>query len=107
MREHGEEVLAIVRTQVELQRDGKLPEGPAEEARDPKRKRREDALTEFRKQRALERKVTASVVLPNLLIEALSRLAPKSLEELQAVPWFGEKRVRLYGADLVKLLQSA
>lgn len=106
VREHGDEVLAMIREKVELARDGKLPEGPAEEARDPKRKRREDVLTDFRKQKAMERKVTASVVLPNLLIEALARQAPKSLEELQAVPWFGEKRVRLYGAELVKLLNA-
>lgn len=106
VREHGDEVLAIVREKVELAREGKLPDGPAEEARDPKRKRREDALAEFRKQRALDRKVTASVVLPNMLVEALAKTPPKTLEDLQALPWFGEKRVRLYGADLVKLLSS-
>jgi ribonuclease D len=106
VREHGDEVLAMVREKVQLHRDGKLPEGPAVEERDPKRKRREDALAEFRKSRAGERKVTASVVLPNALVEVLASKPPKSLEELQAVPFFGEKRVRLYGADLVKLLQS-
>ncbi len=106
VREHGEEVLAMIKEKVTLQRDGKLPDGPVEEVRDPKRKRREDALTDFRKSRAIDRKVTASVVLPNPLIEAIARLNPKTLEELQQVPWIGEKRVRLYGADLVRLIQT-
>jgi ribonuclease D len=106
VREHGEEVLAMIKEKIALQREGQLPEGAVEEARDPKRKRREDALTDFRKSRALERKVTASVVLPNALIEAIARLNPKTIEELQQVPWIGEKRVKLYGADVVKLLQS-
>ena len=106
VREHGDEVLAMVREKVQLHRDGKLPEGAPTEERDPKRKRREDALAEFRKSRAGERKVTASVVLPNALVEALASKPPKTLEELQAVPWFGDKRVRLYGADLVKLLHG-
>jgi ribonuclease D len=106
VREHGDEVLSMVREKVQLARDGKLPEGAPVEERDPKRKRREDALTDFRKSRAQERKVTASVVLPNALVEVLAHKPPKTLEELQAVPWFGEKRVRLYGADLVRLLQA-
>jgi ribonuclease D len=107
VREHGEEVLAMIKEKVALQRDGQLPEGPVEEQRDPKRKRREDALTDFRKSRAADRKVTASVILPNALIEAIARLNPKTLEELGQVPWIGEKRVRLYGADLLRLLQTA
>ena len=106
VREHGEEVLAMIKEKVALHREGKLPEGPTEEARDPKRKRREDALMDFRKARAADRKVTASVILPNPLIDVLARQAPKNLEELQQIPWFGEKRVRLYGADLVRLLQA-
>lgn len=106
VREHGEEVLAMIKEKVALHREGKLPEGAPEEVRDPKRKRREDALTDFRKSRAIDRKVTASVVLPNALIDALAKQNPKSLEELQQIPWIGEKRVRLYGAELVKLLQT-
>ena len=106
VREHGEEVLAMLKEKIGLQRDGKLPEGPVEEQRDPKRKRREDALTDFRKSRAADRKVTASVILPNALIQEIARTNPKNLEELGQVPWIGEKRVRLYGVDLVRLLQT-
>lgn len=106
VREHGEEVLGMIKEKIALQREGKLPEGAAEETRDPKRKRREDALTDFRKSRAIDRKVTASVVLPNALIEVIARTNPKSIEELQQIPWIGEKRVRLYGVDLVRLLQT-
>jgi ribonuclease D len=106
VREHGEEVLAMIKDKIQQQREGKLPEGAPTQERDPKRKRREDALTDFRKARANDRKVTPSVVLPNALIQDISANPPKSLEELQANPWFGEKRVRLYGADLLKLLTT-
>ncbi len=106
VREHGEEVLAIVKEKVVLHREGKLPDAPAEESRDPKRKRREDALTDFRKSRAIDRKVTPSVVLPNALIESVAKTNPKTLEDLALVPWIGEKRVKLYGADIVRILQT-
>ncbi|HEX8702535.1 MAG TPA: HRDC domain-containing protein, partial [Myxococcaceae bacterium] len=106
VREHGEEVLAIVRELTEKSRRGELqPEkDPKDGVRDPNRRKREEALKAFRTEKAAQRKVTPSVVLTNPLMDVLAAMPPRTLEELEKVPWFGEKRVRLYGADLLALL---
>jgi len=74
---------------------------------DPARRRREDALKAFRGQRALERGVTPSVVLPNPLIDQLAAAPPSTLEALAAVPYLGEKRLRLYGEAVLELLRTS
>lgn len=104
-REHGEEVLALVLKLVEQSRAGtlQLPE-EKKGRRDPNKKKREDALKAWRAEKASERKVTPSVVLPNPLVEDLSRLGPMEPEQIGALPWFGEKRQRLYAAELSELL---
>lgn len=106
VREHGEEVLATVRELTEQSRRGELkPERESKEgSRDPNRRKREEVLKAFRSEKAAARKVTPSVVLTNPLMDALASTPPRNLEELAKVPWFGEKRVRLYGADLLALL---
>ncbi|MBN1203299.1 MAG: HRDC domain-containing protein [Myxococcaceae bacterium] len=106
VREHGEEVLATVRELAERSRRGELkPEREERDSgRDPNRRKREEALKAFRAEKAAARKVTPSVVLTNPLMEALAARPPRNLEELARVPWFGEKRVRLYGEELLTLL---
>ncbi len=106
VREHGEEVLAIVRELAEQSRRGELkPERDSKEgSRDPNRRKREEALKAFRSAKAAERKATPSVVLPNPVMDTLASVPPRNLEELSKVPWLGEKRVRLYGAELLALL---
>jgi ribonuclease D len=104
-REHGEEVLALVRGMAEQARAGTLPLPEEKKApRDPQRKKREEALKAFRAEKAAERKVTPSVVLPNPLVEALAKEPPESLEALGAVPYLGAKRLALYGAGLLDVL---
>ena len=90
----------------EQSRRGELkPErDPKEGSKDPNRRKREEALKAFRSAKAAERKVTPSVVLPNPVMDVLASMPPRTQEELEKVPWFGEKRVRLYGADLLALL---
>ncbi|RJS26048.1 ribonuclease D [Corallococcus sp. H22C18031201] len=105
VRAHGDEVLTLIREQLEKSRRGELeadaePRGP----RDPNRRKREEALKAFRVEKALARKVTPSAVLTNPLLEALAARPPASLEELSALPYLGEKRVRLYGQELLALL---
>jgi ribonuclease D len=82
------------------------PEAADKGPRDPKRKKREEALKAFRAEKAAARKVTGSVVLTNPLVEALARDVPADEAALAAVPWFGEKRLRLYGAELLQLLRT-
>jgi ribonuclease D len=106
VRAHGEEVLAIIREQQEKSLKGELEvdtdtKGP----RDPNRRKREEVLKTFRVEKATARKVTPSVVLTNPLMEALAAKPPAHVDELSLVPYFGEKRLRLYGEELVALLK--
>lgn len=106
VREHGEEVLALVRGLVDQAQKGEL-KPDTEEQRGPKdtnRRKREEALKAWRSQKAAARKVTPSVVLPNALFDTLLAHPPTRLEELQALPYFGDKRVQLYGQELLELL---
>lgn len=105
VRQHGEEVLERIRALIERSRRGELPVEKVERgAPDPGRRKREEALKLWRSQKAAERKVTPSVVLPNPLVEQLAKTPPRDAEELAQVRYFGEKRVRLYGPELVSLL---
>ncbi len=105
VRTYGDEVLAVVRELVEKSRKGELePEREPKGPRDANRRKREDALKQFRVEKATERKVTPSVVLPNPILDMLAGQPPKALEELSRVPYFGEKRLQLYGPALIELL---
>jgi len=106
VREHGDEVLALLSGLRAAADRGELPLPPAP-VRDPGRRRREEALKEFRAERATERGVTPSVVLTNPLVEQLAAALPPDLEALRRVPYLGEKRVRLYGEALLRLLADA
>ena len=51
--------------------------------------------------------MTPSVVLPNSLVEELSAAPPRSLEALARVAYLGEKRPRLYGEAVLRVLADA
>ncbi|RPH70253.1 MAG: ribonuclease D [Myxococcaceae bacterium] len=104
-REHGDEVLALLAGLRAAAERGELPV-PLAPTRDPGRRRREEALKEFRAAKALERGVTPSVVLPNPLVEQLAAAPPADLHALSRVPYLGEKRTRLYGEALLSVLAS-
>jgi len=106
VREHGDEVLGLLGALRAAADRGELPAPPAP-VRDPRRRHREEALKEFRASKAVERSVTPSVVLPNPLVEQLAATPPVDLEALRRVPYLGEKRVRLYGEALLRLLAEA
>lgn len=105
-RDHGEAVLAMIRELVQKQRDGQLPPAAESAPKDPKRKKREDALQEFRKAAAVPRGITPSAVLPNPVVAELASKGPRSLDELRELPWLGEKRIRLYGEALLKACRA-
>jgi ribonuclease D len=104
VREHGDEILALIAGWKKKAAEGQLPPAEAKAPVDRERKRREDQLTDWRKARAVERKITPSAVLPNPLVDELASKPPRSLEELRLVKYFGEKRVALYGKQLLELL---
>ncbi|HEY1418377.1 MAG TPA: HRDC domain-containing protein, partial [Myxococcaceae bacterium] len=106
VREHSDEVLALLSGLRAAADRGELPLPPAP-TRDPGRRRREEALKEFRAARATERGVTPSVVLTNPLVEQLAAAPPADLDALRRVPYLGDKRVRLYGEALLRLLADA
>lgn len=102
VRQYGDQTLAVLR-ELEAKKAELLP---LEEkvARDPRRRKREEALLDWRKKTATQRKVTPSVVLPNSLIEALSDEPPASVDVLAKVPYFGKRRLELHGSDIVAVL---
>lgn len=104
-RQYGEQVLQQIVTLGEQSAKGELADPPEAKERDPKKRRRSEALTEWRKQAASKRKVTASVVLPNALIEDLAALNPGDAGALASLPYFGPKRLALYGAEVLAAMK--
>ena len=106
VREHGDELLTLLAELRAAADRGELPVPPAP-TRDPGRRRREEALKTFRGAKATERGVTPSVVLTNPMVEQLAAVTPADLEALARVPYLGEKRLRLYGEQLLRVLADA
>jgi ribonuclease D len=71
---------------------------PAELQRKKQRKR---SLTELRAREATSRGVDVQVVLPGHCLNDIAELEELSLEQLRAVPGFGECRVQRYGERMV------
>lgn len=106
IREHGDEVMAVLRELTEQQARGELPAAAERAERDPRRRKREEALLDFRKAASGKRRVTPSVVLPNALVEELAARPPTSLEALALVPYFGKRRLALHGSDILAVLNA-
>lgn len=103
VRAHGEELMAIIeRIRAEV-KAGALDAPEEKKDRDPKRKKREDALMDWRKAEAVKRKVTPSAVLSNGLVSELAGAPPTTMEGLEKVPYFGLKRLDRYGQTLLAL----
>ncbi len=67
----------------------------------PEEREREARLKEWRRQEAERRGVTLQVVLPARALEHLKRCGA---DDLEAVPQLGDKRIRLYGDALRRLV---
>jgi ribonuclease D len=104
VRDHGEEVLELVKKLGEQSARGELQPLLTKAPSDPQRRKREEKLKAFRTAESVARKVTPSVVLTNPLLEELAAKAPHTLDALAQVPYFGEKRLRLYGTRLLEIL---
>jgi ribonuclease D len=104
VRQYGEAVMALIAELQQRAAGGGLEDLEKRTPKDPRKKKREEALLEWRKAAATERKVTPSVVLPNALVEAVAAAAPATLEELRAVPYFGEKRLLRHGESMLAAL---
>lgn len=75
-------------------RHGTLPyEGPNPElARE---------LIAWRRERSLEEGVSAYIVLPQRTLFAIADAAPQNEDELMNIPGFGQKKMELYGMDIL------
>ncbi|HEY0096034.1 MAG TPA: HRDC domain-containing protein [Archangium sp.] len=105
VRAHGEEIVTLVRELLEKSRRGELkPEQEQKGPKDANRRKREEVLKTWRSEKATARKVTPSVVLPNPVFDVLVSRPPAGLDELRTVPYIGDKRVELYGEELLALL---
>ena len=105
-REYGDRVLALVQSLQDKATRDELPVVDEKPKRDPKAKKREDQLKVWRAEKAVGRKVTPSAVLSNALAQDLADAPPESVEALALVPYFGEKRVKMYGPELITLLHA-
>ncbi|MEW5742649.1 MAG: HRDC domain-containing protein [Myxococcota bacterium] len=105
VRQHGDAVLATIEALKQRAHGGGLEDLDKKERKDPRAKKREDVLLDWRKAAAAERKVTPSVVLPNALVEMIAEAAPKTLDELRQIPFFGEKRALRHGESLLAALK--
>lgn len=105
-REHGERVVALVKEAIEAQRAGTLPVDDEKKEREPGKRRREEALLAFRKEAAGKRNVTPSVVLSNALVAEIASLNPREPEQLATLPFFGPKRLALYGPAIIATLDA-
>jgi len=104
VRAHGDEIMAMIEKVTADVKAGALPYPEEKKDRDPRRKKREDALLEWRKKEAGERKVTPSVVLSNGLVGELATNPPETIDGLGKVAYFGLKRLERYGSALLSLL---
>lgn len=105
-REHGEQVVALIRETIEAQRAGKLESELEKKEKEPGKRRRMDALLAFRKDAAAKRNVTGSVILSNPLVEEIASLNPRDVSQLGTLPFFGEKRLQRYGEAIIATLDA-
>ena len=63
-----------------------------------------DGLRKWRRGIVQELEVPSLVVLPNHVVEKIAARRPKTLEELADVPGLGEKRLRLYGDAILRIV---
>ncbi len=104
VRAHGDEVMSLLAQIAADVGSGVLSAPDEKRDRDPRKKKREEALTEWRKKEATERKVTPSVVLSNALVAELATNPPETAEAAAKVPYFGPKRSGRYAEAVVGLL---
>jgi ribonuclease D len=116
-RRHGREVLDVVRDALDAAAEGDVPPAdarprptPEEKARLAVRRRREDALRDFRRQEAAARGVPNVVVLPNpaleWLLDASARGSPLTSADLDACRDLGPRRALRYGGTILAILSS-
>lgn len=104
-KRYGEELLAAIRKGKAVSPPLPLP---------PPRRRgvayRDSALTQalkkWRREKAPLRRINPLAVLPGRFLKEIVRLRPSRKEELARIEGWGEKRTRLYGDDIIRLVAA-
>jgi ribonuclease D len=84
-----------------------VPAPPHRTQIDPVISARYEALRAWRKQIAAQRGVEPDVIVGNAVLMELAQRRPRTLEELPALPWFGEWRRATYGPALLQVLAKS
>jgi ATP-dependent DNA helicase RecQ len=65
------------------------------------------ALKEWRRSEASRARLPAFIVAHDSVLEAVARLKPNNLEQILAVPGFGERKTETYGAAIVYIVRNS
>ncbi len=65
-----------------------------------------EALREYRKSQAEQQGVPPYVILHDKTLQELSRQRPSQMQQLDAIPGIGSKKLQLYGKDLLEIIQQ-
>ena len=83
-----------------------IPAPPHRTQIDPEVSARYEALRAWRKQMAAQRGVDPDVIVGNAVLMEIAQRRPRTIEQLPALPWFGEWRRNAYGPALVKVIAN-
>ena len=73
---------------------------------DPAVSARYEALRAWRKQVAAQRGVEPDVIVNNAVLMEIAQRRPRTVEQLPALPWFGEWRRNAYGPALLQVIAN-
>lgn len=91
---------------IELGLHAPLPVPPSVESPDPVIAERYMTLHAWRKERAIERGVDSNIVISKQALWEIAYLLPRTLEELSAVEGIGAWRLRTYGEEILRVVES-
>jgi ribonuclease D len=81
-----------------------IPAPPHRAQIDPDVSARYEALRAWRKHVAAQRGVEPDVIVSNAVLMEIAQRQPRTIEQLPALPWFGEWRRNTYGPALLRVL---
>jgi ribonuclease D len=84
-----------------------IPAPPHRTQIEPDVSARYEALRAWRKQVAARRGVEPDVIVGNAVLMELAQRRPRTLDQLPALPWFGEWRRSTYGSALLQVLANS
>ena len=107
LRRYGDSILrAVARGRERGRPPAPQRRKPRSKRLSPRQQRQMERLKDWRKLRAAKRGVPTLVVLPNHAILEVVTTGPSNLESLALLTTVGEKRARLHGGDILRILNG-